>query len=138
MHFHVSEHLKYLSTFGTSGFLCPRLANKGSGGKHGLSEGFKRIVKKAGIDPMTSQGKGTRNFTKRTFHSLRHSFNSALANAGVAEEIRMKLTGHSSKAMNDRYTHLQVAALKNAVTSLPLFGASAGVPGDAPVSSDAS
>ncbi|HZM02199.1 MAG TPA: site-specific integrase [Candidatus Saccharimonadales bacterium] len=129
MHFHVIEHLKYLSTFGTAGFLCPKLASKGSGGKHGLSEGFKRIVKKAGIDPMTVKGKGTRNFTKRTFHSLRHSFNSALANAGVAEEIRMKLTGHSSKAMNDRYTHLQVAALKNAVTSLPLFGASAGVSG---------
>jgi hypothetical protein len=25
--------------------------------------------------------------------------------------------------MNDRYTHLQVAALKNAVTALPLFSA---------------
>jgi integrase len=123
MHFHVIEHLKYLSTFATTGFLCPNLAGKGSGGKHGLSEGFKRIVEKAGIDPMIVQGKGTRKFTKRTFHSLRHSFNSALANAGVAEEIRMKLTGHSSKAMNDRYTHLQVAALKTAVTSLPLFGA---------------
>jgi integrase len=122
MHFHVIDHLNYLSTFGTTGFLCPKLAAKGSGGKHGLSEGFKRIVRKAGIDLMTVQGKGTRKFTKRTFHSLRHNFNSALANAGVAEEVRMKLTGHSSKAMNERYTHLQVAALKKAVTSLPLFG----------------
>lgn len=126
MHFHVIEHITYLSTFGTSGFLCPKLASKGSGGKHGLSEGFKRIVVKAGIDPMIVEGKGTRKFTRRTFHSLRHSFNSALANAGVAEEIRMKLTGHSSKAMNERYTHLQVAALKKAVTTLPLFGAPAG------------
>jgi integrase len=123
MHFHVIEHFNYLSTFGATGYICPKLAAKGSGGKHGLSEGFKRIVIKAGIDPMVVPGKGTRNFTKRTFHSLRHSFNSALANAGVAEEVRMKLTGHSSKAMNERYTHLQVAALKKAVTSLPLFGA---------------
>ena len=125
MHFHVIEHLNYLSTFGTAGHLCPKLAGKGSGGNHGLSEGFKRIVVKAGIDPMIVQGKGTRKFTRRTFHSLRHSFNSALANAGVAEEIRMKLTGHSSKAMNERYTHLQVAALRKAVTTLPLFGAKA-------------
>jgi integrase len=125
MHFHVIEHFHYLSTFGTTGFLCPKLAAKGSGGKHGLSEGFKRIVIKAGIDPMVVQGKGTRNFTKRTFHSLRHSFNSALANAGVAEEVRMKLTGHSSKAMNERYTHLQVDALKKAMNSMPLFGAKA-------------
>ncbi len=123
MHYHVIEHLNHLSKFGTDGFLCPALATKGPGGKHGLSESFKRIVRKAGIDPMTVPGKGIRNFTKRTFHSLRHSFNSALANAGVAEEIRMKLTGHSSKAMNTRYTHLEVGTLKNAMTSLPLFAA---------------
>jgi integrase len=125
MHFHVIEHFNYLATFGTTGHLCPKLAAKGSGGKHGLSEGFKRIVIKAGIDPMVVQGKGTRNFTKRTFHSLRHSFNSALANAGVAEEVRMKLTGHSSKAMNERYTHLQVESLKKAMKAMPLFGAKA-------------
>jgi integrase len=121
MHYHVIEHLKYLSTFGTNGFLCPKLVAKGTGGKHGLSESFKRILKNAGVDTMTVEGKGTRKFSKRTFHSLRHSFNSVLANAGVSEEIRMKLTGHSSKVMNNRYTHLEVNTLKNAVGSLPLF-----------------
>lgn len=118
MHYHLIEHLTHLSKFGTIGFLCPKLALKGPGGKHGLSEGFKRIVLKAGIDPMIVQGKGTRQFTRRTFHSLRHSFNSALANAGVAEEIRMKLTGHSSRAVNSRYTHLQVNTLKSAIEAL--------------------
>ena len=118
MHYHVIDHLNHLATFGTEGYLCPKLALKGPGGKHGLSEGFKRIVRKAGIDPMTVPGKGTRQFTKRTFHSLRHSFNSALANAGVAEEVRMKLTGHSSKAMNTKYTHLEVDTLKNAIAAL--------------------
>lgn len=121
MHFHVIEHLDYLKTFGTTGFLCPKLATKGPGGKHGLSESFKRIAKKAGIDLGVIEGKGTRKFTQRTFHSLRHSFNSILANAGVSEELRMKLTGHSSKAMNTRYTHLEVATLRNAVTTMPLF-----------------
>jgi len=121
MHYHVIEHLNYLASLGAEGFLCPALANKGPGGKHGLSEGFKRIVVRAGLDPMVVQGKGTRNFTKRTFHSLRHSFNSALANAGVTEEIRMKLTGHSSKAVHTQYTHFEVDALKNAMSSLPLF-----------------
>ena len=121
MHFHIIEHLKFISTFGTTGFMCPKLASRLTGGRRGLSETFKRIVQKAGLDPMTVQGKGIRKFSKRTFHSLRHSFNSALANAGVAEEVRMKLTGHASKRMNDRYTHLQVTTLKNAMTSLPLF-----------------
>jgi len=122
MHYHVIEHLNFLSTFGTTGFLCPKLASKVTGGRRGLSEGFKRIVEKAGIDPLIIPGKGTRKFTRLTFHSLRHSFNSALANAGVAEEIRMKLTGHSSKVMNNHYTHLELGTLKKAMTSLPLFG----------------
>jgi integrase len=122
MHYQIMKHLKYLSTFGTNGFLCPKLASKGPGGKHGLSESFKRIVKNAGLDLMVVKGKGIRNFSKRTFHSLRHSFNSALANAGVAEEVRMKLTGHASSPMNQKYTHLQLATLKNAVKALPAFG----------------
>jgi integrase len=122
MHHHVLEHLEFLSTFSTTGFLSPKLAVKLTGGRRGLSEGFKRIVIKAGIDPKTVQGKGIRKFSKRSFHSLRHSFNSALANAGVPEEVRMKLTGHATSVMNSQYTHLQAKTLKDAVTKMPLFG----------------
>ena len=122
MHYHVIEHITYLSEFGTEGFLCPSMASKKPGGKHGLSEGFKRIVGRAGLDVMKVQGKGKRYFCQKTFHSLRHSFNSALANAGISQEVRMKLTGHSSMSMNNRYTHLDVAPLKNAMTALPVFG----------------
>lgn len=121
MHLHVLRHLKSTSTFGTEGFLCPKLAGKGTGGKHGLSEGFIRIVIKAGLDPMVVEGKGVRRFTRRSFHSLRHSFNSILANVGVSQEVRMKLTGHQSKPMNERYTHLQMETLKNAMDAVPLF-----------------
>jgi integrase len=125
MHPHIIEHLDFLSTFGTTGYLSPKLAEKVTGGRRGLSQVFKGIVVKAGLDTMTIQGKGIRKFSKRTFHSLRHSFNSALANAGVPEDVRMKLTGHSSKSMNKHYTHLQVDALRNAMTALPLFGTKA-------------
>jgi integrase len=122
MHYNLLQHVHFISTFGTSGFLSPKLAGKATGGRRGLSEGFKRIVVKAGLDPMTVQGKGIRKFSRRSFHSLRHSFNSALANAGVLEEVRMKLSGHASKVMNKGYTHLQDNTLKNAVTKMPLFG----------------
>ncbi len=104
MHHEIIRHIEYKIQFGTTGYLCPKLAEKGPGGKHGLSEGFKRIVVKAGLDLMVIQGKGSRKFCRRTFHSLRHSFNSILANAGVSDEVRMKLTGHKSKEMNIR-TH---------------------------------
>lgn len=121
MHFELIRHLNYLKAFGTTGPLCPKLAAKSPGGKHGLSEGFKRIVRTAGLDLGQVQGKGIRKFCKRTFHSLRHSFNSVLANAGIPEEIRMKLTGHTTKAMNTRYTHLEVQTLSKAVNQIPLL-----------------
>ncbi len=39
----------------------------------------------------------------------------------MSNEQRMKITGHSSKAINHRYTHLEVATLRTAVTAMPLF-----------------
>lgn len=73
---------------------------------------------RAGLDT-TVHGKGSHQFSKRTFHSLRYSFNSALANAGVSQEIRVKFTGHSSNAMNDRYTKLDQKPLGGRSTSCP-------------------
>lgn len=116
------RHLLTVAESHQTGFLCPSLAAKTPGGKHGLSESFKRIVKRAEIDLQTVQGKGARKFSRRTFHSLRHSFSSALANAGVSEEVRMQLTGHSSRDIHSKYTHLNIEPLKNAITSLPRIG----------------
>lgn len=122
LHTDLLRHLNFISTFGITGFLCPKLASKVTGGRRGLSEGFKRIVVKAGIDPMTVKGKGIRNFTKHSFHSLRHTFNSVLANAEVPEEVRRKMTGHSSPMMNQKYTHLEAETLKKAMDKFPVFG----------------
>ena len=122
IHVQLFEHLLDLINMldeQPAGFLCPKLALKTSGGKHGLSEAFKRIVKRAGIDTQVVQGKGSRKFSKLTFHSLRHSFNSTMANAGISAEVRMKLTGHSSFAMNNRYTHFEMRPLQSAIETIP-------------------
>ena len=118
MHVRLIKHLHHLSTTNVDGPLCPTLFAKTPGGKHGLSEGFKRVMKRSGLELMTVKGKGARNFSKRSFHSLRHGFASALANAGVSEEIRMKLTGHRSSDIHQKYTHLNTAPLKEAIDSL--------------------
>lgn len=125
MHFHVIEHLQKLAeATSTDGYLCPKLATKGPGGKSGLSEGFKRIAKRAGVDLKETEGKGVRKFSRKSFHSLRHSFNSVLANAGVSEELRMKLTGHTTRSAHATYTHLELEGLKQAVKSIPLMSKS--------------
>ncbi len=67
---------------------------------------------------------GERNESGRTtrtlsFHSLRHSFSSAMANAGVAEELRMKLVGHSNREVHAKYTHHELKASQQAISTLP-------------------
>jgi len=105
-------------------FLFPDLAGKGTGGKFGLSMTFARIMaraKIAGVVLHERKGKG-RTVNSLTFHSLRHSFNSAMANAGVSQEVRMKLTGHSDSTTNTGYTHHELEPLRKAIESIPGTG----------------
>jgi integrase len=76
-------------------------------------------VTRAGLDLQTVQGGGKRQISKRTFHALRHSFTSALANAGFSPELRMKLTGHTTEAIHAGYTHHELQTLRKAVMKLP-------------------
>lgn len=100
-------------------FIMPGMAGKSAGGRHGLSESFKTIMRRAGIDMQQVKGGGVRMQNKRTFHSLRHSLVSGLANAGVSAELRMKITGHSSAKIHGGYTHLERETLRTAMAKLP-------------------
>jgi integrase len=96
------------------------LAGKGTGGRFGLSGRFAAIMEKAGNEgKITQHAKGGRALSNLSFHSLRHSFNSAMANAGISQEIRQKLTGHASAEMNARYTHHELEPLRAAVAAIP-------------------
>jgi integrase len=64
----------------------------------------------------TAEGRANNSLS---FHSLRHSFNSAMANAGVSQEIRQKLTGHASAEINKLYTHHELEPLRAAIATLP-------------------
>lgn len=120
LHQELQSHLEKLAnTDKVRKFVSPHMAGLKSGGRHGLSETFKRIVIRAGLDLQTVQGGGRRKINKRTFHALRHSFTSALANAGVSRELRMKLTGHKSEAIHAGYTHHELDNLRKAVGKLP-------------------
>jgi integrase len=112
-------HLEGLaSTDNPNKFIMPGMAGLKPGGRHGLSEGFKRIMKKAGLDLMQVQGGGKRKICRRTFHSLRHTFASRLAAKGVPIEQRMHLTGHKSEDVAQGYTHPEMTSLREAVEHL--------------------
>jgi site-specific recombinase XerD len=102
-------------------FVFPGFAGKQSGAGNGLSSRFSALMKRAGIKPHVTEGarKKGRDRLSHSFNSLRHSFNSAMANAGIAQEIRQRLTGHASKAVNDIYTHTELETLQRAVAAVP-------------------
>jgi integrase len=101
-------------------FVFPSLAGKGTGGRHGLSGRFAAIMEKAGVEgTKTRHAYGGRALSNLSFHSLRHSFNSAMANAGVSQEIRQKLTGHVSAEVNAHYTHHELEPLRAAISAIP-------------------
>jgi integrase len=120
LHKELLAHLEKLAgTDKPEVFIMPRMATLQSGGRHGLSEQFKSIMRKAGIDSGKVQGGGVRKLSRRTFHALRHSFTSALANKGVTRELRMKLTGHKTEAEHQKYTHHELDTLRDAVNKIP-------------------
>ena len=53
------------------------------------------------------------------FHDLRHSFNTRLMEAGVMQEVRMALMGHSSgERVHSTYTHVELPAKREAIAKL--------------------
>jgi integrase len=120
LHSDLLTHLnKLASTDKPQVFIMSHMAKLKPGGRHGLSEGFKRIMRNAGLDICKVKSAGVRQLSRRTFHALRHSFTSAMANQGVSSELRMKLTGHKTESVHRGYTHHEIEKLREAVEKIP-------------------
>ena len=94
------------------------LSTKVTGGRNGLSSQFISIMEKAGVERHITRKRAdgaARDISQRSFHSLRHTFTSLLANANVPEEVRMKMTGHTDTRTHQKYTHEDFSILQNAV-----------------------
>jgi integrase len=121
LHPQLEAHILDLPKGDEEGHLCPKLARRKVSGKYGLSLQFHEIVGKAAIEQETvaAHGAAGHRFHKYTYHSLRHSFVTALANAGVAPDVRQLLAGHSTQRSHAVYTHTQLDTLKAAIRQLP-------------------
>lgn len=126
MHSRLEKHLLGIAgTDDPKGLLTPILAKKVSGGRCGLSAEFRKIMAKAGVDDRQEDTKAikakegkARQLSRRSFHSIRHSYNTELANAGTSQEVRRKLVGHATDDMNDVYTHLDDKMFRKAIKKL--------------------
>lgn len=110
-------------------FVFAELSRRGIGDRSGLSQQFTDIMATAKV----SRGKPSREQTteespkgkhagrityERGFHSLRHTFTTWLRTAGVSEEDRMALTGHSTRDTHAIYSHTEEKVLRDAVSKL--------------------
>lgn len=70
-----------------------------------IDKALKTAMRKVGIEDFT-------------FHDLRHTFNTNSRRAGVPDVVTMKLTGHTTRAMFDRYSTVDKHDGKEAVRKL--------------------
>jgi integrase len=126
IHPSLQQHfLKITTPHDKNAFVFPSLANRDESGNSGLSRQFLGILIAAGIDNPTIRARkeGSKGRTVRllSFHALRHSFASTLANLGVPAELRQLLTGHVDASTHQIYTHHDFEQLRQAVARMPVI-----------------
>jgi integrase len=121
LHPQLEAHVLDLPVADANKPLCPKLAQRKVSGKYGLSIQFHRIIGKAEIQQETiaAGGKAGHEFNRYTFHSLRHSYVTELANAGIAPDVRQLLSGHTDEKSHAVYTHTKLETLRKAIAALP-------------------
>jgi integrase len=110
-------------------YVFSTLSRLGIGDRTGLSQGFVAIMQAAKVsrgkpsraiaedDEAKAKGKGRITY-ERGFHSLRHTTASWLRAAGVSEENRMAILGHTTRESHSIYSHISEDNLRDAVEKL--------------------
>ena len=102
-----------------TGPVLPMIAEKYVRMRWRVSQELSRIFARASITMSVRLAGRNRKTPEATFHSLRHSFVSFAANAGVPLHVVQSIVGHGSTAMTRHYYHENIDALKSAVTAIP-------------------
>lgn len=114
-----SLRITHHSSLYFSGPVLPSISEWYRTSKWRVSGGLGEIFKAAYITT-SIKIEGRRYKTpEATFHSLRHTFVSFAANAGVPLHIVQSIVGHESTAMTRHYYHENIDALKSAVAAIP-------------------
>ena len=82
---------------------------------HPLLASLLAITKDEAYDHFRRTVAGSKWENMRGYHTLRHSFISALASEGVDQRIIDEIVGHQSEQQRKRYRHLYPKVMKEAI-----------------------
>jgi integrase len=107
-------------------YVCPNIAEKyNQVDKDGVNVGASRVgvdvmrvIRWLGLRTSAVVPGRTRKTTVYGFHSLRHSFASHCAEAGVPKAVVLSILGTNSKIVDKHYTHIGEDAQERAINSL--------------------
>ena len=114
------------------GFVLRSIAQAFTTHRWNVSRRLGSIFHKAGIKTSVMLEGRTRRTPSATFHSLRHTFVSIAANAGVPLATVQSIVGHTSTAMTRHYYHPSEEALRQAVNAIPSIMTSVKTPRPTP------
>ncbi len=101
-------------------YVSPELAQWYLGSEHWrIGYGLEQIFREARIVTSVRLEGRTTATPDATFHSLRHTFVSFSANAGVPLPVVQSIVGHSSTAMTRHYYHENEDVLRRVIEALP-------------------
>ena len=106
----------------TSPYINPTIAHLYLNENWRLDAELSRIFKAANITMSVRMEGRTRKSVVASFHSLRHTFVSLSANAGVPLPVVQSIVGHCSTAMTRHYYHENEENLRKAVAAIPVIG----------------
>ena len=107
-------------------YVCPNVAKRYNGlDKDGKNIGANlvnidvlRVIKWIGLEPSVAVPGRKKKVTVYGFHSLRHSFASHCAEAGVPKAVVLSILGTNSEIVDKHYTHIGEEAQEKAIQSL--------------------
>jgi integrase len=107
-------------------YVCPNVAERYNGlDKNGKNIGSNlvgvdvlRVIRWIGIETSVAVPERKKKVTVYGFHSLRHSFASHCAEAGVPKAVVVSILGANSEIVDKHYTHIGEEAQEKAIHSL--------------------
>lgn len=101
------------------GRIMPELAEEYGRYPQYTARRVQRVFTDAGIATQSEETGRDRKAVEVGFHSLRHTYVSLCANAGVPLSVVQAIVGHTNAAMTTHYFHVSDDALRGAVKGLP-------------------